>query len=204
MLPRSVRSVLFAVSLAAVFLAPRVATADDETEVNAAPAPLKRPGKQWYGYQTLAVDGGALSLAFFGLVYDSPWVTRVGVGTYALGPPLVHAAHERAGAAFASLGIRVVAPPAGMLAGFGLGWVVGGGLSDGNGWAALLVGAGGAILGGTAGYVGAVALDAGALAYESAPSPAEASRDARKVRVHVQPTLAIARQGTSVGLAGTF
>lgn len=77
----------------------------------------EQPSRHWYGWQTLATDGAALGVLALGLgaAADNQDVVRdvalVGwLGTYALGGPIVHAAHGRAGAALGSLGLRLAAP----------------------------------------------------------------------------------------------
>jgi hypothetical protein len=60
------------------------------------PPPADTPQREWYGWQTLVVDGvGIVTLPVL-----------VGVGVYLVGPPIVHWAHGRVGLGFADLGIR--------------------------------------------------------------------------------------------------
>jgi hypothetical protein len=75
-----------------------------------------------------------------------------------LGGPIVHWAHENVGRSFGSLGIRVGAP----VVDAGLGCVAVGNSEE---FGCL----GGFVLGGILGTAAAVAIDAAALAYESAP-----------------------------------
>lgn len=81
-------------------------------------------GSEWYGWQTLASDAVAAALLTSGGLMlrardggDDPApgavaVAASGMGTYALGAPIVHAAHRRYGAAGLSLAARVLAPGA--------------------------------------------------------------------------------------------
>jgi hypothetical protein len=76
--------------------------------------------RHWYGWQTLLVDGAALGFIAAGLSKGE--YVLFGVGTYLVGPPIVHATHGRADAAFGSFGVRLLLPPtAALLFGFGLG-----------------------------------------------------------------------------------
>ena len=78
----------------------------------------------WYGSQTLAEDGAAAALtsvAMVRLLTDDNYVTRhfegpsvtglwIGTAVFALGTPIVHAAHGHVGRAFGSLGLRIGLP----------------------------------------------------------------------------------------------
>jgi hypothetical protein len=182
----------------------------DKQQIAEEPAPA--PQRVWYGWQTLAVDGAALGTmgvafavkdqnAAAGLAYMS-------LGTYALGPPAVNIAHGNGFGALRSLGVRVLAPPAGALVvgafGGAAGFAVGlscqceGGplIGFGFGWVFGLLG------GGLAGYGAAVISDA-MLAYErplrrEAPTPAQS-------RWTVAPKVALSpKGGVQVGLGGAF
>jgi hypothetical protein len=117
------------------------------------PEPPARP-RHWYGWQTLLVDAGSLALAPLG----------VGIVTYALGPPVVHAAHGRAGAMLGSLLLRVGLPIVLAVGGAELGSAT----SIPNPNANTI--APGPVEGGLAGLVlgvvGAVAIDASVFAWE--------------------------------------
>lgn len=80
------------------------------------PAPSVVVTHEWYGWQILAVDGAALSLAGIGIAEET--VTKQdqallltgfvgGALVYALGPPIVHFVHGRDVWGFADFGIRV-------------------------------------------------------------------------------------------------
>jgi hypothetical protein len=108
---------ILALAFAAIAGAPQDAFAADEAPPDVAP---QAPAKRWYGWQTMAVDGLALGLTVTGLTSELPALTSVGLGTYALGPPVVHAAHGKVGTGLASFGIRVLAPVGGGALGFGV------------------------------------------------------------------------------------
>lgn len=65
---------------------------------------------EWYGYQIMVLDClsvSALAPAAFGGIGP---IGAAAVATYFLGSPIVHAAHQQPGRAFASLGLRVGVP----------------------------------------------------------------------------------------------
>lgn len=115
--------------------------------------PRKKASSGWYGWQVLIVDGASAASLFV-----SP---AVGLAGYGLGGPIVHLAHRRLDNAAASLGTRLLLPPA---AAFVAGSVFGGGSTRGE-LAGLPALAGGAL-----GVVTAVALDA-ALYARTTPKP---------------------------------
>jgi hypothetical protein len=63
---------------------------------------------EWYGLQTVAVDGIALILIGSGVAVQNAPVAILGLGAFILGAPIVHWAHGNSWGA-ASLGIRVAA-----------------------------------------------------------------------------------------------
>lgn len=67
-------------------------------------------GTQWYGWQTLGVDGAGAALLAAGLLTWTTEPTAVGYGALLLGAPIVHASHRNFGRAFGSLGLRVLIP----------------------------------------------------------------------------------------------
>lgn len=166
-------------------------------EATAAPAPAaarpeaSQPAREetrWYGWQTLIADGVSIAILF-------P-VPPAGLAGYALGGPIIHAAHGRWGVTFASLAMRVLTPPLGAIIGAGLdtkscnngdficiptGLVVG-----------LFIGAGVAI-----------AVDAAFLSNETVKEePAAPKKSAR--RPFVVPVLAPRPGGADVGVVGRF
>jgi hypothetical protein len=91
-------------------------------------APLTE--RRWYGWQGLALDGGALTLGLTALALeasDSPnressagGVALAGAVVYGLGAPVVHVVHERPWQGLASLGMRGALPVLGGALGLGL------------------------------------------------------------------------------------
>lgn len=150
------RTVAFVLSVSLLCSTSGIALADEDP-------PPKKSEEVWYGWQTLLVDVTAVALLSVrtpGAERDSvPWV---GLGTYVMGPPLVHLAHGSPGKAGASAAIRVLGPIGGAALGFGGGMLLGGG----DGMGAIVLGALGFVVGGTLGYAGAVATDAAVLARE--------------------------------------
>ena len=126
-------------------------------------ATSEQPGRQWYGWQTLTVDAGAITLGIaLMLEPDSAGVgASMLLGGYLLGGPIVHAGHGAWGKAAASLGTRVGAPFAGAILAVAF-------TECGDDWCEL----GYAVVGGMLGAVGAIALDAAVYAYEPVPEPA--------------------------------
>jgi hypothetical protein len=99
------------------------AHADEPGDASVARAPR---APRWYGYQTLALDGAAAALFSSGVFLTiaeakgdgdpTSGLAMVGLGaaTYLFGAPTVHWAHGRTAAGLESLGLRVLAPFAGM------------------------------------------------------------------------------------------
>src|SRR6478736_191861 len=86
------------------------------------PAVTQEPATEthWYGWQTLLVDGAALGVTIGGFWLrpahqDWSVVTLAGIGAWAVGAPIVHWSHGRAGVGFASLGFRIALPALGLL-----------------------------------------------------------------------------------------
>lgn len=176
-----------------------------------APQPLAPDGapaqteseRRWYGWQSLLIDGASVSL----LAVDGALISTAARGDasfnagsillvfgpgvlgglgYLFGGPVVHWAHGKVGTGFASLGLRVGAP----LAGLGIGALLQGVFGHDNT-------AGGAI-GAAAGAVAAMAIDDAFLAHETtAPSsPRSAFR--------IAPTWNAKQHGAGLELLATF
>lgn len=154
-----------------VFTAPPP-PADDET-------PIVTTKKQWYGWQTLVVDGISLLTA--------PAYCLGCIG-YVVGAPIVHAAHGRWGAAGGSLGLRVAAP-----IGLGLGFYALAG--DDRSSNRIAIGAAGFVIG----IATAIAVDAAVLARKEAEPPKEAFW--KNARPSIEPRR---EGGVALGLSGTF
>jgi hypothetical protein len=152
----------------------------------------EKPRKpRWYGWQTLATDGAALTALVLSASTDQDGSALLGLGlaAYVLGGPIVHMAHDRAGVGAGSLGMRIGAPL--------LGGAIGSkaancrdetdrGIFCGIGEIAvgILIGAGTAI-----------AIDAAVLAREPAPD---------STRPRIVPGLALTPERRALVLNGTF
>ncbi|HQY62148.1 MAG TPA: hypothetical protein PK141_12190 [Polyangiaceae bacterium] len=158
-----------------------------------------KPG-QWYGYQTLAVDAGALALVAMSVRAESGEVALAALGTYVIGPPIVHFAHGNVAKGFGDLGLRVGLPVGGALVGAGLGCVLGG--CAGGDFAGLAA-AFGALVGGASGGVTAMILDWALLSREPGRQPRE-RKDARRWPVSLTPSLAVTPTGGAMGVGGVF
>jgi hypothetical protein len=161
---------------------------------------------RWYGWQTLATDGAAITLVVIGVDQGAgdPFsrnrhgeaIALTGLGTYLVGAPAVHAFHRRAGAAMGSLALRVGAPAAGFLAASTLEGCVGSDNADSCASRAEGVG----IL---FGIGTAMALDAAFLARESVEA-ARGRRTASASRARVAPGFAVTSQSRALVLTGSF
>jgi hypothetical protein len=157
----------------------------------------------WYGHQTLAVDGAAIGMMALGLSSSSrTGLAFIGLGTYALGAPTVHALHGNWGRGLADVGIRVGAPVALGAAGVVGGMMVGGmGSSSGDdsGLRMVVFGALGGVAGVTGGMIVASVVDAAALAHEKVPQPEQRSSGVRWT-----PVASVTPEGATGGVAGQF
>ncbi|MGZ3419971.1 MAG: hypothetical protein ACXVEF_27585 [Polyangiales bacterium] len=137
----------------------------------------------WYGGQTLLTDGAALGLGLAAAKFQSDELAWLGLGTYVLGGPIVHATHGNWGRAAGSLALRVGLPATLM--------TIGCQLDDTKGdWGCI-----GAVIGGfVIGTISASIIDSTALAYERVP----------KQSFTVAPTASVTKDSIGLGLAGTF
>ncbi len=157
---------------------------------------------EWYGRETLLFDAGA-GLLFLGArpasgVLES---TLNGIGSLAFlsGPFGVHLAHQRTGAAFASLGLRVALP----LIGFAIGLRNADCEADDSERGAL---SGDCRLDETPAFRGALigaavasAIDSGALTHETIRTPRDPAGTGR-----LQPGLVVKNGGARLTLRATF
>lgn len=115
-----------------------------------APAPQPVVTRYWYGYQTLAVDGAALSLAGLGLAEAEDVRSKQnmallvtgfagGLFAYALGPPILHEVHGRFGVAPIDFSIRMGSALGGILLAAGLDSLGGGDTPTGAAEDAIVV-----------------------------------------------------------------
>ncbi|MBX3129021.1 MAG: hypothetical protein KF718_20055 [Polyangiaceae bacterium] len=146
-------------------------------------APRERE-RQWYGWQTLTLDGAALGTLLLAAAADSSELVVVSGLTYAVGPALVHTGHGRPGAALGSIALRLGGP------------AIGGYLGSAPSGSDL----GTAVLGVLLGMAGAIALDSAVLARKDAP--VAGSRAAHGVRW--VPRAHVERTSATLGLDGVF
>jgi hypothetical protein len=129
---------------------------DDDDEL-----PALVPRRTWYGWQTLLVDGVALSAVLLGAGLDRAGndggvVTAFGLLGYELGPGIVHFVHRNPGRGFASFGVRLGMPLAGAFLGASFS-------SNCDGYRCEEDGAAAGFL---LGMAGAIAIDAAVFAYD--------------------------------------
>jgi hypothetical protein len=177
----------------------QLAPGDDPGVTPPGMAPLREPaqpivqphGVESYRLQTLAADGLALALlvaAANSHGSDGDKTAQLGLGTYLLGAPLVHAAHGRTSRALGSLAMRVGIPIAAAYVGAGLA-SRNDSCSDCNDSAL-----GGAVFGLMLGMVTAATLDTALLAKgDELPAPPRFA-----------PSVAPTQGGMSFGVAGSF
>jgi hypothetical protein len=146
--------------------------------------------ENWYGWQTLAVDGTSLAVAIGGAASNVGALGGFGLVGYVAGAPIVHFAHGHVGTGFASAGLRVGLPIVGALIGFAAEDCHGGGEFCGLGGAAV-----GLLVGGAA----AITLDAAVLAREEVkPEPGPIQR------LGISPVLDPQKRLAAVKVSGAF
>jgi len=146
--------------------------------------------RRWYGWQTLVADGISVSSVLLGAQRSSAdsegqtffWLGLLG---YEVAPGIVHFVHRNPGRGFASMGIRLGLPLAGVFIGASLASNCNRNLceADGAGIGALL------------GMAGAIAIDAAVFSYDDArrsPGP----------RAGLVPLLALTPQQALIGVGG--
>ena len=160
-----------------------------------------KPG-QWYGYQTLAVDLAGLAVGALSIRAGSGELALVSLGTYVVGPPVVHFAHGNVAKGFGDFGLRLGLPVGGALVGVGVGCLLGGcgGRGDFAGYAAAF----GGLVGGASGGVAAMILDWALLSREPGARPPREPKAARGWPVSLTPSLAVTPAGGALGVGGAF
>lgn len=191
------RALVGAALAAAVLVGAEGARADD-----ASPRPDPPRQDRWYGYQTLIADGVAIATSSTGVALTVseakaggndanplPGLALAGLGatTYLLGAPIVHWAHGRVGVGFISLGMRILAP----LAGLGLG-AVGSELANGSKNQI------GIPIGAAAGALTAVLLDATLLGWQRTSSDGVTNKP--PAAALLLPTLVVSKQAFALGM----
>ena len=183
------------------------ALADDSPAIEPAPAAAEASQKtesQWYGYQTLGVDGLALGVGALAPSSGAGFATAA-ITTYLVGAPVIHLVHGSPGKALGDLAIRAGAP----IAGACIGGVIGILAARSNDGVARLEGmeVGGAY-GLVAGVGLAVALDAIVLARRDAAPARESAAAAPPARTaqsaRIMPTVAPTSGGATAGVVGAF
>jgi hypothetical protein len=172
----------------------RVAVATTDDEGSESVGLRRRPKKVWYGWQTLVVDGAGILVGVLGASNGSPEVTVLSSLNYSFGAPIVHAAHGEGIRALASIGVRTALPGA-----FGL---LGYALSDNNSSQDSAI-FGGVVLG----AIAAIAIDAGALAYEEhcgCERDAKATKKSVAKSFTITPAVAPRAGGATLGVVGNF
>lgn len=166
-----------------------------------------RPTAEWYGWQTLLVDGVSLATIPFELAPSTsfartPSASYLLIGslsTYAFGGPLVHMAHGHWGRGAFDLGLRVGAVAAGSLAGAALGRPGTPSSCEGNLAGCLASGSNGLAVGATIGAVLASLVDASLLARDTTPGETAPART-----LTWGPSAALTRGGGTAGFVGSF
>lgn len=159
----------------------------EEPRAAVATAPEPQAQTNWYGWQILLADALSVGLVYAGGTHDQGAVVVAGLGAYGLGGPVVHLGHGRDGLAVASIGLRGGLPILGGVIGF---------FAD----TSSLTRAAGIAIGVIAGAATASALDISLLAREAVPVAKQPAVSA----FSVTPALAVGKQQTVVGAAGTF
>jgi hypothetical protein len=165
-----------------------------EAKVEAPKAAAPPPVYESYGGQTAILDVAAVGITVAGLASQSGLLAVGGVLTYWLGAPIVHFAHANL-IGFASLGLRMFAPPVGAFVGLFFGAIaVRGQGSYGPAVVGGAVGLGGAL-------IGVSLLDALVLAKQRVDSPAPPPKE---TTFAIAPYVMPEKRGASTGLSLTF
>jgi hypothetical protein len=172
----------------------------------AEPTPLTERSaspQRWYGWQTLTLDGAALGLGLSGAhLFERHAAAGVTLGAagvlgYSLSAPLVHWAHGRAGAAGASLALRVGLPllSVGVLSGGSAARCPGTGASDDERYCERMERT--LLLAGSLSMLAASLIDAAVLGWEP--------QSATSTGAGLLPVVAWdGRRGATAGLTGAF
>jgi len=180
---------------AATAPAPRQAA---PAEGPAEPAASPRTGpSEWYGYETLLVDGAGLGLGAASVAGGIPFGIA-GLATYVLGGPIVHAVHGHGGKVGIDLAVRLGAPAVGLATGAAIGCAM---VSCGKGDFSAIIGIIGGGVGAGVGMLTAIIIDAAVLANEPA-APAKAKPWNGKPTF--TPQVSALPGGGSVGVGGAF
>jgi hypothetical protein len=183
----------------------------------AAPPPPNQ--RVWYGNETLLVDGASFALTILGAgLAASSGGSQVGTALgvtgslgYLFGGPIVHWVHGRGMPGAGDLAIRLFAPGIMAIVGIIPGAIIGGQISGcndtGDGLDCGILW--GFLAGAVVGYLGAIAIDAGVLAWEPPPTVPPAGTVSAPVAFTLAPIVRVTRESDGsfrpvVGLGGTF
>ncbi len=172
-----------------------------------APPPAPAAKGEWYGWQTLTVDGASTALVLAGVGVGAgangtagAALSLAGVTGFAVGAPIVHAVHGQWGIAAADLGLRAGAVALGAFVGHEVGRATSSGCSS-NSVPLGCLGSSldGLAIGATAGAVIASVLDA-ALLSQDKPVPQETPAPS----FSWTPSVSMVKGGGTGGVTGTF
>lgn len=201
----------------ALFATEHLARASDEGEIPLrttptphtaqAPTPTSAPSPseprmrtEWYGWQTLTLDGATLVGAIGGsLAAKSAVPSLVAGGFFIISGSIVHGLHGRGPAALASFGLRAGLPAAGTLIGGLIGFLATVGESNSAVGSGVFGGLFGGALGCGVGVITASTLDAVLLGHETVPDT-----ETKTTSFRLSPTVGFTRSGANAGIAGTF
>lgn len=172
-----------------------------EPVLNIPTSKTKSALSEWYGWQNLAIEAGAITVFALGAKEDLNVPMYLGLGGMLLGPPIVHWAHGNVGKGFISLGV-MVALPAG--AGF-LGSTIGGaGEHCESGDDMCGFGAGfGTYIGAIIGAIGAIVVDS-ALAVDEPKEKDQPPPQAKGPKFEITPTVFFSQERAGFGVVGMF
>jgi hypothetical protein len=179
----------------------RVATAAEPASAASdasSAAPTPQPGvvttREWYGWQTLTVDGASVLLVTGALVAGTPMLVYPGLLGFVAGAPIIHGVHGRPWMAIGDAVLRLVTLPLGAFIGAA---VISSHCGDGLGFGICV--AEGAFAGAGIGASIPIALDAGVFAYRThwvdATSP---------TGLVWQPGVIAFPHGMAAGVSGAF
>jgi hypothetical protein len=126
-----------------------------------------------------------------------------GLGTYALGGPIIHFAHRQPGRGFTSLGLRVGLPGAGILIGVGLAASCAGESGETAGWCVV----GAVIFGGVVAVGGALTamiIDDSILGRAPKNPPRDTARRTSTFRAGLAPLFDPRKKALGISLVGDF
>lgn len=205
---QSVRSVAgFALfSAVTLFAAQGVAQPSDEVSAR---EPENPPVRNWYGWQTLAVDGLADGFMAIGLATDEQSFVNAWLISFPLGTPLIHAFHRNPMGTGVSLALRVGFPVIGALFGslgenpFDTCFNPTADIPGGPEPEPTLCPSKASLVGAAVGGLLVTGLDAGFLAFDDR-GPAERQSASFENAIRVSPRLVLQKDTVGLGFVGGF